>query len=50
MRRLLWLDAAMMLTAAALLLADVGAAGLWFAVITLGVCFVIFSQRTPLHR
>jgi hypothetical protein len=49
MRILLWIAAAMMLAAAALLIADVGAPGLWFAVITVGIAAVAVVQARAHH-
>ena len=53
MKPWLWLDAVMMLIAAVLLVADVGAAGLWIAIIAIGVVVVVLLTRrggTPAHR
>ena len=53
MKSVLWLDAVVMLTAAALLVAGVGAAGLWIAIIAIGVVVVVLLTRrggTPVHR
>ena len=49
MRTLLWLAAAVMVIAAAMLVADIGAAGLWFAVIAVGISCVVIA-RTRLGR
>jgi hypothetical protein len=37
---LIWIAVALMLTGAVLLVADVGAAGLWIAAITVGIALV----------
>ena len=53
MKTVLRLDAVVMLTAAALLVAGVGAAGLWIAIIAVGVAAVVLVNRrgsTPSHR
>ena len=52
MKPWLWLDAVVMLLAAVLLIAGVGAAGLWIAVITVGIAVVLLSMRggRPAHR
>ena len=53
MKPWLWLDAVVMLAAAALLLAGIGAAGLWIAIIAVGVAVVALLNRrgsTPAHR
>ena len=53
MKAWLWLDAVIMLTAAALLVAGVGAAGLWIAIIAVGIVVVALLNRrggTPAHR
>lgn len=39
-RPLIWIAVALILTGAVLLVADVGAAGLWIAVITVGIALV----------
>jgi hypothetical protein len=53
MRPLLWLAVVLMLTSAALLIADVGASGLWIAVIAVGVALVaierVGASRAPRH-
>ena len=46
---MLWLVAALLLIAAAMLVAGVGEAGLWFAVIAAGVASVIID-RSRSHR
>ena len=53
MKTWLWLAAVVMLTAAALLVTGVGAAGLWIAIIAVGVVAVVPLNRrkdTPAHR
>lgn len=53
MKSLLWLDAVIMLVAAALVVAGVGATGLWIAIIAIGVAVVVLLSRhggTPAHR
>jgi hypothetical protein len=49
----LWTAAALMLISAAMLLAGVGSAGLWIAIIVVGLALVILSSRRggrTLHR
>lgn len=49
----LWVDAVIMLASAVLLVAGVGAAALWIAIIAVGVVLVILISRhggTPAHR
>ena len=41
MRMLLWVAGALMLVAAAMLIAEVGATALWIAVITIGIAVVV---------
>ena len=41
MKTLLWIAAAVMVVAAAMLVADVGAAALWIAVIAVGIAVVV---------
>jgi len=38
---MIWIAAALMLSGAVMLVADVGAAGLWIAVITIGIAVVV---------
>ena len=48
-----WIAVALMLTGAILLVADVGAAGLWIAVITVGIALVAidgYQQRQKHHH
>ena len=45
MKPWLWIDAVVMLVAAALLVAGVGAAGLWIGVIAVGVAAVVLLNR-----
>jgi hypothetical protein len=50
---LIWIAAALMLTGAVLLVAGVGAAGLWIAVITLGIALVAidaYRRRQAQHH
>lgn len=50
---LLWIAAALMLTGAVLLVAGVGAAGLWVAVITVGIAVVVvdaYRRRQEQHH
>ena len=49
MRLLLWKVAAMLILAAAMLIAGVGAAGLWFAVIAVGVAVVVIDRLRSHH-
>jgi hypothetical protein len=50
---LIWIAVALMLTGAALLILGVGAAGLWIAVITVGIVLVAVDgyrhRRGPRH-
>ena len=52
MKALLPISIVLMLLGAAMLLADVGASGLWIAVIAVGVSMVVIVQRggRPSHR
>lgn len=53
MRSLLWFDAVLLVTAAALLVAGVGAAGLWISIIAVGIALALLLNRrggTPAHR
>jgi hypothetical protein len=50
---LIWTAVALMLTGPALLVADVGAAGLWVAVITVGIALVAtdgYRRRQGQHH
>jgi hypothetical protein len=49
MKVVLWLVAALLLIAAAMLVAGVGEAGLWFAVIAVGVAIVIIDRSRSHH-
>ena len=49
MKPLLWIVAAMLVFAAAMLIASVGEAGLWFAVIAVGVAVVVISRSRSHH-
>lgn len=49
MRALLGLVAVLILTAAAMLFAGVGEAGLWFAVIAVGIAIVIIGRSRSHH-
>ena len=46
MKQLPWIVVPLMLIAAALLVADVGSAGLWIAVITVSIVLVVDHVRT----
>ena len=48
MAPILWVAVVLMLVGAAMLVADVGAAGLWFAAIAVGVAIVAIAQAR--HR
>ncbi|HET9091644.1 MAG TPA: hypothetical protein VFN50_04500 [Acidimicrobiales bacterium] len=54
MKWLLWLAVPLMLLGAAMLLADVAAAGIWIAVITVGIALVavvtMSTERRLRHR
>ena len=48
MSLLMWITAALLLVAAAMLVAGVGAAGLWIAVIAVGIAVVLIERvRRP---
>jgi hypothetical protein len=50
---LTWIAVALMLTGAVMLVADVGVAGLWIAVITIGIALVAidaYRQRQGQHH
>ena len=50
---LTWIAVALLLTGAVLLVADVGAAGLWIAVITIGIALVAidgYRRRQRQHH
>ncbi len=49
MRMLLWVAAALMLFAAVMLVADVGAAALWIAIIAVGIATVVIAQARTHH-
>jgi hypothetical protein len=44
MAAFLWIDAALMLTGAVMLIADIGAPALWIAVITVGIALVLIDR------
>ena len=46
---LIWIAVALMLTGAVLLIADVGAAGLWIATITVGIALVATDSYRRHH-
>jgi membrane-bound ClpP family serine protease len=53
MQPLTWIAVALLLTGAVLLVADVGAAGLWIAVITIGIALVAidgYRRRQGQHH
>jgi len=50
MKYLEWIAVPLMLLGAAMLLADIGASGLWIAVIAVGIAFVaidLYWRKTP---
>jgi membrane-bound ClpP family serine protease len=47
---LTWIAVALMLTGAVMLVADVGVAGLWIAVITIGIALVAIDGGCPEFR
>jgi hypothetical protein len=49
MKLLIWIVAAMLVLAAAMLIAGVGAAGVWFAVIAVGVAIVAIDRSRSHH-
>jgi hypothetical protein len=46
MTSLLWVAVVLMLVGAAMLLADVGASGLWIAVVVVGLAMVVIASRS----
>jgi hypothetical protein len=52
MTSLLWVAGALMLVSAVMLLTNVGAAGLWIAIIVVGLALVVMASRRgkPIHR
>jgi hypothetical protein len=46
---IVWTVAALLLVAAVLLVAGVGAAGVWIAVITVGIAVVVIVQNRSRH-
>jgi hypothetical protein len=51
MKPLIWLAVVLMLTGGAMLVADIGAAGLWIAVIAVGIALVASDRMsTPTKR
>ncbi|HET9729707.1 MAG TPA: hypothetical protein VFR41_09820 [Acidimicrobiia bacterium] len=49
MKALLWIAAVIMLLGAAMLVFDVGAPGLWIAVITVGIATVVIDVTRGRH-
>jgi hypothetical protein len=49
MRPIVWVAVALLLLGAIMLLAGVGAAGLWIAVITVGIALVVIYGRRRHH-
>jgi hypothetical protein len=47
---LMWMAAALMLSGAIMLVADVGAAGLWISVITMGIALVVIDVYRHRHE
>jgi hypothetical protein len=45
-----WVAVALLLLGAVMLATSVGAAGLWIAVITVGIALVVIDQRRGRHR
>lgn len=52
MKALIPISVVLMLSGAAMLLADIGASGLWIAVIAVGIALVVVHQKSgrPIHR
>jgi hypothetical protein len=50
MKPLLWVAVPLLLIAAAMLSAGVGASSLWIAVIAVGIGLVVFGARTPSNK
>jgi hypothetical protein len=46
MKAVMWFAALLLLLGAAMLLADIGATGLWIALITVGIALVIVGRRS----
>jgi hypothetical protein len=49
MKPLVWIAVPLLLLGAAMLLANIGAAGLWIAVITVGIVLVVIGQARNRH-
>lgn len=49
MKALLWVVAVLLLLAAVMLIAGVGEAGLWFAVIAVGIAVVVIARSRSHH-
>jgi hypothetical protein len=49
MKTLLWIASALMVMAAAMLIANIGAAALWIAVIAVGIAVVVIVQTRAHH-
>jgi hypothetical protein len=47
MRPLLWIAVPLMLVGAVMLVAGIGAPGLWIAVVAVGVALVVIGRRDP---
>jgi hypothetical protein len=47
MKHLVWIAVPMLLLAAAMILAGIGAAGLWFAVTAVGIALVVVGLKGP---
>ncbi len=47
MKALVWIPVPLMLLGAAMLVAGIGAAGLWIAVIAVGIALVVIGGRKP---
>ena len=49
MRPIVWIAVVLLLLGAIMLLADIGAAGLWIAVITVGIALVVIYELRSRH-
>jgi len=49
MKPLLWIVAALLVVAAAMLIAGVGAPGVWFVVVAVGVVLVVIERSRSHH-
>ena len=50
MTLLVWIAVALMVVGAVMLIAGIGAPGLWIAVVTVGIAVVVIDRTRPRHR